>query len=86
MGGGGGLKQYLGIHELLRVFKIPKIHTLFRTYEKTHAVLFYSNLLAIAIEQIHVIVIALDTLSTNKFHRANQINRAGNLLIIRTLD
>ena len=42
-----------------------------------HAVLFESHLLAIAIEKIHVIVIAL----LYKIHLGNQINRAGCTLL-----
>jgi len=41
-----------------------------------HAFLFQSHLLAIAIEQIHVIVIAF----VYKIHLGNQIDRAGNTL------
>ena len=37
-----------------------------------------SHLLAIVIEQIHVIVIAFLRWSKNKFHQENRINRAGN--------
>ena len=50
---------------------------LFRTKEITHAVLFESHLLAIAIEKIHVIVIAV----LYKMHLGNQINRAGYTLL-----
>ena len=39
-------------------------------------IVFKRHLLAVAIEQIHVIVIAFGY-ETNQFHRANQINRAG---------
>ena len=51
-----------------------------------HAVLFLSHLLAIAIKQIHVRVIAcVYSKSANKFYHANRINRSGNtLLIIKT--
>ena len=42
--------------------------------------MFFSNLLAIAIEQIHVIVIAFVHFKYNKFHLAIQINRARNSL------
>ena len=57
--------MHLGIGEPLRDSnpdpvngkKIPKIHTLFRTKDKMHGpVLFHSQLLVIAIEQIHVFV------------------------------
>ena len=50
----------------------------FRTKEITHAVLFESHLLAIAIAKIHVIVIAV----LHKIHLGNQINRAGYTLLI----
>ena len=67
--GGEGSTQtvnHLGKDELLGILKtwpcLPQkyleIHTLFRTKDKMGAVLFLSHLLAIAIEQIHVIVIA----------------------------
>ena len=42
-----------------------------------HAILFESHLLAIAIEKIHVIVIAF----LYKIHLGNQINRAGYTLL-----
>ena len=41
-----------GFNDPVKDKKIPKIHSLFRTKDKMHAVLFYSQLLAIAIEQI----------------------------------
>ena len=42
-----------------------------------HAVLFLSHLLAIAIKQIHIrVILLLYTWSANKYHQANQINRA----------
>ena len=57
--------------------------TLFRTKNKKQAVLYLNHLLAIAIVQIHVIVIMLlHTWRTNKIHVANQINRSGNTLLI----
>ena len=43
----------------------PHFVTLFRTKDKLHAVLFSSHLLAIAIEQIHVIVIPFVYLEYN---------------------
>ena len=57
--------------------KDPKIHTLFTTKEKMHAVLFWRHLLAIATEQIHVIVIAF----VYEIHLGNQIDRAGNTIL-----
>ena len=51
--------------------------TLFRTKEKMHSVLFESHSLAIAIEKIHVIIIAF----LYKIHVGNQINRAGYTLL-----
>ena len=51
--------------------------TLFRTKEKMHSVLFKSHSLAIAIEKIHVIIIAF----LYKIHVGNQINRAGYTLL-----
>ena len=45
-----------------------------------NAVLFQSQLLAIAREQIHVIVIAFVNLE-DKIHLASQINHAGNTLL-----
>ena len=45
-----------GFNDPVKDQKIPKIHSLFRTKDKMHALLFYSQLLAIAIEQIHVFV------------------------------
>ena len=61
----------------------PHFITLFRTKDKLHAVLFSSHLLAIAIEQIHVIVISFVYLEY-KQHLANQIIRAGNILLTHT--
>ena len=44
-----------------------------------HAVLFWGHLLAIAMEKIHVIVIALKKeKKKQKIHQANQFNRADN--------
>ena len=44
-----------------------------------HAVLFWGHLLAIAMEKIHVIVIALKKeKKKEKIHQANQFNRADN--------
>ena len=57
--------------------------TLFRRKDKLHAVLFSSHLLAIAIEQIHFIVISFVYLEY-KQHFANQIIRAGNILLTHT--
>ena len=51
--------------------------TLFRTKEKMHSVLFESHSLAIAIEKIHVIIIAF----LYKIHLGNQINLAGYTLL-----
>ena len=52
-----------------------------------HAVLFQGHLLAIAVEQIHIIVIItsvyLEYKQNNEFfHQANQINSAGKTLFI----
>ena len=51
-----------------------------------HAILFQGHLLAIAVEQIHIIVIItsvyLEYKQNNEFfHQANQINRAGKTLL-----
>ena len=51
--------------------------TLFRTKEKMHSILFESHSLAIAIEKIHVIIIAF----LYKIHLGNQINHAGYTLL-----
>ena len=51
--------------------------TLFRTKEKMHSVLFESHSLAIAIEKIHVIIVAF----LYKIHLGNQINHAGYTLL-----
>ena len=51
-----------------------------------HAVLFWGHLLAIAIEKIHIIVIALKKeKKKEKIHQANQFNRADNTQILTKL-
>ena len=53
-----------------------------------HAVLFQGHLLAIAVEQIHIIVVIIASVyleykqNNEFFHQANQINRAGKTLFI----
>ena len=65
------------IPNLFRTTTLNFIILFNRTKEITHAVLFESHLLAIAIEKIHVIVIAV----LYKMHLGNQINRAGYTLL-----
>ena len=65
--------EYLDIGESLRVWNPDPVLdnnfnfiALFRTKEKINTVLFYSHLLVIVIEQIHVIVIAIVSSSKSK--------------------